>query len=76
MSSRARVNEVLNYDYAARAIKRTSASDWAPRLNQRARFGGEFDPISSSPYQPRTPELKNWLRGDNSQSRYSQRGFK
>lgn len=79
VSSRARVNEVLNYDHHAirGANKRTSASDWAPRLHQRARFGGDFDPVSSSPYQPRTPELKNWLRGDSApQQRNSQWGFK
>lgn len=58
-SSRARVEEALNYKPEVRRNKRSLASDWAPRLGKSTRCGIDLP----SSYQARTPELKDWLRG-------------
>ena len=61
LSSRARVEEALRYQPAPAmgGRRRAQAADWAPRLGSGASRHGADRPS----YQPRTPELKNWLRG-------------
>lgn len=65
LSSRARVEEALRYQPtpAMNSRKRTAASDWVPHLGRGV---GNLPRDIPSSYQPRTPELKNWLRGSNS----------
>ena len=66
LSSRARVEEVLNYTPSTAGAKKARSSGWAPSLNQRQSYASDryrSDGYFSSSFQARTPELKNWLRG-------------